>query len=55
MMEQCKESLVLQCLPGKISCGLMGCGGVEYTYKYKSFCINMRRKNEGESTTDFVE
>jgi len=45
----------LQCLPGKISCGLMGCGGVEYTYKYKSFCINMRRKNEGESTTDFVE
>ena len=30
-------------------------GGVEYTYKYKSFCINMRRENEGESSIDFVE
>ena len=44
-----------ECLPGKISCGLMDYGGVEYTYKYKSFCINMRRRNEGESSTDFVE
>lgn len=33
----------------------MDYGGVEYTYKYKPFCINMRRENEGESSTDFVE
>ena len=31
-----------ECLPDKISCGLMDYGGVEYTYKYTTFCINMR-------------
>ena len=32
-----------ECLVYKISRGLMGYGGVEYTYKYTPFCINMRR------------
>ena len=33
----------------------MDYGGVEYTYKYKSFCINMRRRNAEEDATDFIE
>ena len=30
-------------------------GGVEYTYKYKHFCINMRRRNAEKDANDFVE
>lgn len=30
-------------------------GGVEYTYRYKHFRINMRRRNAEEDATDFVE
>ena len=32
-----------KCLLNKISWGLMVYGGVEYTYRYKHFCINIRR------------
>ena len=35
--------MMKECLVYKISRGLMGYGGVEYTYKYTPFCINMRR------------
>ena len=33
---------VNKCLRGKISRGLMAYGEDEYTYKYASFCINIR-------------
>lgn len=37
------EFRVRECLLNKISRSLMAYGGVEYTYKYTLFCINIRR------------